>query len=188
MSTPHKKSDFKNWWGFALVVANLLTVKNELRHVRVQFWVGEFILYVWSAGTERRKGTLCVLSVTGTEPGPRANCTASLTWSGGSKPAELFQVWLYLKTINLLDFPCWVLVQEHWLPIVRLHNRKIYQSSSLDRCQKRYHYSVTLALHWKVLFINLVSLWTAVVFLPLVSLPRIFHLLLYICFVEKTLQ
>lgn len=80
------------------------------------------------------------------------------------------------------------LVQEHWLPIVRLHNRKIYQSSSLDRCQKRYHYSVTLALHWKVLFINLVSLWTTVVFLPLVSLPRIFHLLLYICFVEKTLQ
>lgn len=86
------------------MVANLLTVKNELRHVRVQFWVGEFILYVWSAETERRKGTLCVLSVTGTEPGPRANCTASATWSGGSKPAELFQVLLYLKTINLLDF------------------------------------------------------------------------------------
>lgn len=106
----------------------------------------------------------------------------------GSKPAELFQVWLYLKTINLLDFPCWVLVQERWLPIVHLHNSKIYQSSSLDRCQKRYHCSVTLALHWKVLFINLVSLWTTVVFLPLVSLPRIFHLLLYICFVEKTLQ
>ena len=51
-----KKSDFKNWCGFALVVANLLTVKNEPRHVRVQFWVGESILYVWSEGAERRRG------------------------------------------------------------------------------------------------------------------------------------